>query len=154
MPDHLHLVPHPHEEKSYYELREQFRAENQARIQRMLRDHEVRRYNEKTGEWDIVVKTGFKVMGDTLGFSPEERGAAMLTDLNTRPVDQLFGLDMVPDYLIDKVEELSAETEVFDKVNIPGGVEHDAPACPPVETMTEQEICEYVDRAVEDSRGK
>ena len=80
MPDPLNITPHPREEKSYYELREQFRAENQAHIQRMLRDHEVHRYNPETGKWDVV-KTGFKVMGATFAddsiVTPESRGNAM-----------------------------------------------------------------------------
>jgi hypothetical protein len=142
MSDPLHLSPHPESERSPYELREQFRAQNLARIRSLLKDYRVNGVN-------------MKMMGQPLaalgGTTPEKRAKLMLEALD-QPVEQDFNLSAVPPALMEKIGELALECDEFDKVTWPdgvGAVDHDARALPvPVEMMTEREQVEYVDRAI------
>jgi hypothetical protein len=146
MPDPLHLEPHPESERSPYELREQFRAENLDRIRSLLKDYRVNGVN-------------MKMMGQPLaalgGTTPAKRAGLLLAALD-ESVEQDFNLGSAPLELIHKLGDIAADCEEFEKVTWPdgvGAVDHDGPPAPiPVEMMTDAEQCAYVDRAIEESK--
>lgn len=148
MTNPLHLEPHPESERSYAELRSEFRAENLQRIRSLLKDYRVNGVN-------------MKLLGEPLaalgGTTPEKRAKLLLEALDS-PVEQDFNLGSVPVEFIQRLGDLVAECDEFEQVTWPdgmGAVDHDAPPAPiPVEMMTDAEQCEYVDRAIKSSEDK
>jgi len=138
MPEMI-VIPHPDEQRSYFELREEFRHENQHRIHDQLFQHPL----------------GWGVLGDPNyardRYAPEEWAREL--DLYLRDsVIQDFGL---PGSDSEQLEKLAKESILFESATWEDGtegvVDHDAPACKPIDSMTEQEICDYVAWAIKES---
>ena len=149
MADPLHIQPHPEAERSYYDLREQFRADNVSRIRALLNDYRVNGVKMK------LMGTPLALQGGT---TPEKRAELLLAALDA-PVTQDFGLADVPADIRKQLDDLLGECETFERVtwddSVAGVVEHDGPAVPiEVEMMTEAEQITYVDHAIEASRRK
>jgi hypothetical protein len=145
MPDPLHITPHPEQERSYAEMRDEYRAQNLQRIRGLLKDYRLN-----------GVK--MKLMGRPLDLQGEARSKALLAALD-EPVTQDFGLGDVPMELSVKLEDLAQESVAHDSVtwddSVEGVVDHDAPEILiPVEKMTDEELLLYVDTAIENSRRK
>lgn len=140
MNDELIITPHPYEEKSYYELREQFRAENLARVRSKITEYIIPR-----GDYEAI--TPFKIMPDRHTMEAHKvssDGKVTLIETDLFPP--------LPANLLEQASELAEESLVFDAVDIPGGVDHDGPACPKLDSMTDAEICEYVATTIERSQ--
>ena len=69
---------------------------------------------------------------------------------------QDFGLADVPMALSEKVEDLAQKALLHDDVtwedSVDGVTDHDAPACPDVLRMSDEDLCSYVDAAIKGSR--
>jgi hypothetical protein len=145
VPDPLRIEPHPESERSYHEQREQFRAENLKRIQSLLQDYRLNGVRMK------IMGTPLALEGAT---TPELRAKALLKALDEAVV-QDFGLAEVPPDIREQLDSLIEECDLFEKMALPEGegTDHDAPALPvPVEMLTEEEIIQYVDDSIEESK--
>jgi hypothetical protein len=149
VPDPLRIEPHSESERSAYELREQYRADNLARIRALLTDYRIN---------GVKMKLMGVPMALEGGNTPEARAKLMLAALDA-PVTQNFGLADVPLELRTELLELADECEVFDRVtwadSVAGVVDHDAPATErnPYD-MSEPELLAYVDDAIEESKRR
>ena|SRR6202140_4142333 len=142
MDDLLHVTPHPDEQRTYAELREEFRAANRERIHDNLLTHPL----------------GWGVLGDPsksrVRFTAEEWSLQMLFHLDA-PVTQDFGLGDVPAKFIARIEAQVRAALEHDSVtwddSVPGVVDHDAPPCCDVGAMSDDELCDYIDTAIKES---
>jgi hypothetical protein len=132
------LTPHPDEQRSYAELRSEFRATHLAalRLEMHLHSH------------------GLMRIGDLLSSSPPDRVRALDAAL-CAPVRQDFGLDAVPARFGSDLESLAQKSLLHESVtwddSVSGVTDHDAPACADVTTMTDYQLCEYVNHAIKES---
>lgn len=146
------LQIHHEEQKSYFEMREQFREEHNRDLKSRLRPLIVKRRNPRTGEWEMV-DTGYLTDGSVhvpdFTFSDDGR--------ITYDGTQTFGLDAVPFNLTEKLFAKAEESGTFEAMSLPEGegFEHDGPVLlQPIEHYTEVELIQYVDRAIEASKEK
>jgi hypothetical protein len=135
------LTPHPDEQRSYAELRSEFRATHLADLRSQMQPH----------------SHGLMRIGDLLPSSPPERSRALDGAL-CDPVRQDFGLDSVPTRFGPELESLAQKALLHESVtwddSVSGVTDHDAPPCPDVTSMTDDDLCDYVDYAIkESSRG-
>jgi hypothetical protein len=148
VPDPIRIEPHPESEHSYHELREQFRAENLERVRSLLNDYRIN-----------GVK--MKLMGQPMALegatTPEARAKLLLSALDS-PVTQDFGLEDIPADLCKQLDDLVDKCSLSEQVTwaegTEGVVDHDAPALPvPVDMLTDDELCKYVDQSIEESKN-
>lgn len=148
------IEPHFNEERSYHELREEFRAQNLQRIRSLLKDYHI---VSKDGK-----QVALKMMGEPLalqgGTTPAKR-AELLDKALCEPVSQDFGLAEVPDSLWQQVEKLAEEsmlsTSVTWEEGTEGTVDHEGPPMEkPIHEMSEPELIAYVDDAIEESKRR
>ena len=131
------------EQRTYAELREEFRAENLVRIHSRLKQHPL----------------GWGVLSDLPArdkYASEAWAVEMLRHLD-QPVILDFGLGSVPFTESLKLEELAQKALLHDSATWEEGTagvrDLDAPACD-LDSMTEDEVCDYVNTAIEVSRGQ
>lgn len=136
-------IPHPDEQRTYAALRSEFRALALARIR-----------DSYTGSHPL----GWAMTGDPLYARDRYTAEEWSYILDRRlcdPVTQDFGLDAAPSTLGDELEELAQRAVLHDSVtwddSVHGVTDHDAPPCAPVNTMTDDDICDYVDHAIKES---
>lgn len=142
MPDLIQeLIQHPDIERSAFELRAEFRAMRRAEIHSQLQSHPCR--------WGVLADGPARDRFDTTHWAME-----MMHRLDS-PVTQDFGLIEVPRSLGERLETLAHKAILHDSVtwddSVEGTVDHDAPPCADVTTMTDSELCDYVDRAIQES---
>ena len=145
-----HIVtPHPERQRSYAELRSEFRAQRLEDLRSQMSKHQL----------------GWGVVGDPeksrVHYTAEQWCREMLLRLDD-PVTQDFGLG---DLSIDDVnllgallESLAQESEEFERVTWPPGtegtVDHDAPALEqPVAAMSDEALCDYVEMSIIESEA-
>lgn len=144
MPELLEPTPHPEEQRSLSELRAEFRAANRERLHDQMLSHPI----------------GWGVIGDPRYarslYTPEQWAIVMFNHMDS-PVTQDFGLDCVPMALWLRLEKQAIDTLHHTAVtwddSIAGVCDHEAPPCPPVSTMTDEELCDYIDSAIKDSEN-
>ena len=134
------IIPKHDEQPSHAALRAEFRATALANLRAQFSSHH---------------QLGWSVIGDPAQARSTYSAAEWAMELDRRltaPVTQDFGLSGAPASLGSTLEHQASDAATFDLVSIPGGVDHDAPAlgCP-VELMTDDEICDYVDAAIKES---
>lgn len=138
MPDTLHIVPHPEEQRTYAELRTEFRADNLERIR-----------SEFAGQHPV----GWNMIGDPTtardGYSASQWRDEMLKRMD-EPVIQDFGLSEVPLSVWIKMADQAVNAEYHDSVTWEEGEDQDASPCD-LSSMSEDEICDYVDREIRES---
>lgn len=130
------LQIHHDEQKSHEQLRYEFREEARKSLQEKLRRTAIVR--DSDGE----VIGEFAILDNPLKGDKE----AWMKSMYDHP--QNFGLDKIPQSIIDKMFSKAEETEVFETMSLPEGegVDHDAPPlAKPVEQCTEEELNAYVD---------
>ena len=140
----LELTPHPHEQRSLAELRTEFRTAALERIR-----------DSYTGSHPL----GWSMSGDPL-YARDRYTAgewACLMDRRlSEPVTQSFGLDSAPLSLGEEMESLAQKSMLHESVtwdaSVEGTVDHDAPACADILRMSDDDICDYVESAIEASR--
>lgn len=144
----LEIVPHPEEQRSYAELREEFRADALANLR-----------SKYEGQHPL----GWNMVGDhardhfSQEYAPGQTSPWALEMLRwlDEPVSQDFGLGAVPFTESVKIEEQAQRALLHEQVTweegTEGTVDHDAPACAPVETMSDEELADYVDRSIKES---
>jgi hypothetical protein len=134
------ILPHPDERVPLAELRAQFRAANLARIREQLVDYRVNGVR-------------MKMLGEPIGGSASHRARALDRAL-CEPVRLDFGLDEVPSDIIARVSKLASEAATHDSVTwdsaVSGVSDLDAPPCD-LAAMTDDELCDYVARAISES---
>lgn len=137
------IQPHPEEQRSYAELREEFRAEHTSNLRAQMSSHH----------------RGWCVIGDPESSRVHFTASQWARELDKHlcePVTQDFGLNSVPQAMWEWLEDLASKSLLHDSVtwedSVEGVVDHDASPCPPVESMTDYEICEYVDRSIKESK--
>lgn len=144
MPDLLLETPHPDEQRSLAELRAEFRADNLARIRSRFEGYH---------------PVGWQMIGDSSRardhYSAEQWAIEMLRRLDA-PVTQDFGLQDAPLSVEADLAELADAALLHDSVtwddSVPGVHDHDAPPCADVHTMTDEQLCTYIDSAIEESK--
>jgi hypothetical protein len=144
MPE-LEITPHPDEQRSLAELRSEFRSESLANLR-----------SQYAGKHEL----GWNIIGDPetsrSHFTPEQWAYEMDRHLLS-PVSQDFGLNDVPSATSVKLEKQAQAALSHDEVtwsdDTEGVVEHDAPACCEVGQMTDEQLCEYVDRSIKESEA-
>lgn len=132
------LTPHPEEQRSLAELREEYRAKHRAELR-----------------WQMTHHLGWGVIGapekSRVHYSAEEWAREMLTRLDA-PVNWELSGEVKE---AGKLEELAQKALLHEQVTwaegTEGTVDHDAPPCKPVHLMTDEEIVRYVDHAIERS---
>jgi hypothetical protein len=123
---------HAVEDRSYFELREEFRRANHERILAMLSEKEIPvgplRYRYKTDSQTHLMEEMY---------GPQD-----------------FGLESVPKHLIERLYEKAEEIETFEAMIAPEneGADWDGPAASPIQGMTETEQIAYVDQAIAASK--
>ena len=103
---------------------------------------------------------GWGVIGDTMcarsHYDAEQWALEMLHHLDD-PVTQSFGLDTVPREIGTRLEDQARAALEHDSVtwddSVDGVVDHDAAPCAPVETMTDDELCDYIDDSIKESEN-
>lgn len=142
MPE-LEIIPHPDEQRSYAELRSEFRSEALANLR---------------AQFSGTHPLGWNMIGDSTTardkYSADDWAYEMLCRLDGH-VQQDFGLREVKLTWSARLEKeaqaaLLHESATWDD-SVSGVTDHDAPACPPVELMTDDQICDYVNKSIEDS---
>jgi hypothetical protein len=132
------LTPHPDEQRTYAELRSEFRAAHLADLRSQMHPH-------SHGLWRI---------GYLLSTDPELRARA-LDSAMCAPVRQDLGLDFAPAKLGSELESLAQKSLLHESVtwddSVSGVTDHDAPPCPDVASMTDDDLCDYVDYAIKES---
>jgi hypothetical protein len=139
----LELVPHPDEQRNLAELRSEFRSDALVNLRSQYAGHH---------------PIGWNMVGDSATardrYSPEQWAMEMDRHL-CDPVTQDFGLGAVPPAISARLEKQAAAALAHDSVTWAEGTEgtrdHDAPACADVTTMSDDELCAYVDRSIKES---
>lgn len=127
---------HPEQERSFHELRAEFRAANLARIRSLLTP--LRR--EVAGKvWCMMTTSDAHPMPSQQVI---EAMAQSIADPSRCPVLRTFDLDRVPEVLRHRLHQKAEESLTFDTVSVPGGVDHDGP---PLHSLTEQSILDYME---------
>jgi hypothetical protein len=80
-------------------------------------------------------------------YTASEWWKQMLAHLDA-PVTQDFGLGSVPPSWSSRLEKQAQAAAAHDSVTWDEGEDQDAPACAPVESMTDEELADYVDRSI------
>jgi hypothetical protein len=139
------LQPHPEVERSYAELREEFRATHLADLRSQFADHKYAR------RWNWIKELGERYP------SPVDWALEMLKRLDA-PVKLDFGLSETPESLGEKLNKQAIAALEHEQVtwddSVEGVVDHDAAPMPDHRTLTDDEICDYVEREIERSREK
>ena|ERR1700685_1915174 len=141
------ITPHPEQQRTYAELRSEFRTENQNRIHSQLMSHPV--------GWGVLGDSSLawdRYSHQSIGQEPSEWASEMLSRLDA-PVVQDFGLGDVPFTASLAIEKLAQAALLHDSVTWedgPGVTDSDAPACD-LQGMTEDELCDYVERSIQES---
>lgn len=138
MPDLLDVTPHPDEQRTYAELREEFRAASLAFVRTNYAGHH---------------PIGWQMIGDYSMardvFNAEDWCREMLSHLDA-PVKQDFGLGNVPLAWSIRLEKQAQAAAAHDSVTWDEGVDQDAPPCD-LAGMTDDDLCDYVDRSIKES---
>jgi len=142
MPE-LELTPHPDEQRSLAELRSEFRAQHLADLR-----------SQYAGYHPV----GWAMIGDPemsrSQFTAHEWSEQMLRWLDA-PCTQDFGLPAVPAATVDRLYKLAEESLLHESAtwdsSVDGVTDHDAPPCADVLTMTDEQLCTYIDQAIEAS---
>lgn len=133
------LAPHPEEQRSYAELREEFRAAHLIDLRSQMSKHPI--------GWGVIGEPG----RSRAHYDSESWAREMLRHLDT-PVNQTFALDRVPESVWKQMAEQAEKSLLHESVtwsdDVGGVVDHDAAPCAPIESMTEEEICNYVEAAI------
>lgn len=132
-------IPHPEEDRSYFDLRAQFREEALNSLRARLRKTAVIR----DAKGNIIAT-----------FSRLDEKHTM-DEMYDHP--QSFGLESVPANLTERLYDKADESQTFEAMLLPEGegYEHDGPAIlQPIEDYTENELIAYVDRAIAASKEK
>jgi hypothetical protein len=141
----LEIIPHPDEQRTYAELREEFRAANLQRIR-----------SEFCGQHPL----GWNMIGDPSTardrYTAEQWAMEMLDRLDD-PCRQDFGLTSNhANRLGARLEKQAQAALDHDSVTWPEGTDGtadaDAPACCDVGAMTDEELCDYIDTAIQGSK--
>ena len=137
------IIPHPDEQRTYAELREQFRAAASAHLRDQCAGY------HPLGWWMI---------GDPSTARDRYDAESWAMEMDRRlldPVTQDFGLDAVPTSMGAKLQNQAVAAMAHDDVTWPEGTEGtadaDAPPCADVTTMTDDELAQYVDRSIKES---
>lgn len=133
------ITPHPEMQRSFQELRQEFREENLKRVRGMISSLAV----SISGR---IHKTRFFTDNRKLSELSQQMIEAMASSISNPsrcPIKQTFGLSEVPRYLSEKLRDKARESETFDSVSIPGGVDHDGP---PLESLDEPSILSYMEK--------
>jgi|ERR1700733_7715324 len=139
----LEIIPHPDEQRTYAELRSEFRAATLAFIRANYAGYH---------------PLGFAMIGDPTRardhYSAEEWSFEMLHRLDS-PVTQDFGLTEARFTWSTRLEKEAQAALAHDSVtwddSVAGVADADAPPCADVTTMTDDDLCEYVDRSIRES---
>ena len=139
----LHVTPHPDEQRTYAELREAFRAAHLA----MLRD-----------QYSGYHPLGWAMVGDPARardkYDAEGWSFEMLHHLDA-PVTQDFGLTEARNTWSARLEKEAQAALAHDSVtwndDVAGVADTDAPPCADVGAMTDDELCDYIDRSIKES---
>ena len=141
MPE-LELIPHPDAERTYAELRSEFRADNLHRVRSLYAGHH---------------PVGWAMIGDPTTardkYMADDWAYEMLCRLDGH-VAQDFGLRNVPFAMAVRVERLAQESLHHSAATWDDGAgvtDHDAPACAPVESMSDDDLAGYCDRSIKES---
>jgi hypothetical protein len=139
----LELIPHPDEQRSLAELRSEFRASALANLRAQYTSHH---------------ELGWSMTGDPAASRPRYSAEQWAYEMDRHlldPVTQDFGLGAAHQWSSRLEKEAVAALE-HDSVTWADGtegvVDHDAPACADVTTMSDDDLCEYVDYAVKESQ--
>jgi hypothetical protein len=127
------------EKHTLAELRSQFRAVHLEALRDRMESHLL----------------GWGVIGDPLRsrscYDTEQWAQEMLHHLD-EPVVQSFALDQVPASLSLRLEKEAKAALEHDSVTwddeVEGVVDQDAPACPDVHTLSDDQLCDYIDLAI------
>lgn len=143
------IQPHPEIERSYYELREEFRAQALENLRN--------RFNARHVQgWNSIVERPSRQMYTARGWALEM--VRRLGECSGGVSSLDFGLARCPNGLGEKIEALAEKADLHETVtwaaDVEGVIDHDAPFLSDLESMTDDEICDYVDRAIERSREK
>jgi len=143
MTDLLHVTPHADEQRSLAELRSEFRSEALSNLRAQY-----------AGRHPI----GWQMIGDPATARDHYSAEQWAMELDCHllaPVEQDFGLSIVPDSVSVRMEKEAIAALEHDSVTWADGtegvVDHDAPACCDVGRMTDEELCDYVDEAIKES---
>jgi len=146
----LKVVPHPDEQRSLAELRSEFRASALANLR---------------AQYTSRHQVGWNIIGDPATARPRYSAEQWAMEMDRHlldPVTQDFGLGAADPYSYptfywaQKLEKQAQAALEHDSVTWADGtegvVDHDAPACADVTTMSDDDLCEYVDYAVKESQ--
>lgn len=135
------LTPHPDEQRSYSELRSEFRSASLANLRSQYSGHH---------------PLGWLMIGDSATARDKYTAEQWLYEMDRHlcdPVSQYFGLDIVPASFGVRLERWAQES--MDEITFPAGTEgtyeHDGPACCDLGGMTDEQLCDYVDQAIKES---
>jgi hypothetical protein len=137
------LIPHPDEQRSLAELRSEFRLDALDNLR-----------SQYVGHHPI----GWAMIGDPSRardkYTAEEWSFEMLHRLDD-PVTQDFGLTEARYTWSSRLEKEAQAALAHDSVtwddSVAGVADADAPPCADVTTMTDDDLCEYVDRSIRES---
>lgn len=142
------IQPHPEIRRSYYELRQEFRAQALENLRNRFNAKHIR-------GWNAIVERASRQMYTARAWALEMvRRVGECSPITTLD----FGLKRCPPALGQKIEGLAEKADLHESVtwasNVEGVIDHDAPWMPDPDTMTDDEICDYVESAIEFSREK
>ena len=142
MPE-LEIIPHPDEQRSYAELRAEFRAAALSNIRSQFGGR------HPLG-WDMAGNPEYA----RDRYTASEWCYQMCRHLD-EAIEQNFGLDLVPDSLWSKLCKLAKESLHHESAtwndSTEGVIDHDAPACSDVGAMTDNQISDYVESSIRES---
>ncbi len=138
------IQPHPEEQRSYAELRAEFRASALANLRAQMKRH----------------PSGYLYIGEDRirrDFTAAEWAQVMLRHLDAS-VTQDFGLLDAPSKLEAELADLAEKSLLHESVtwddSVAGVTDHDAPPCSDVSTMSDDQLCDYVDSAIKESENE
>jgi hypothetical protein len=138
MRDH-ELTPHPEQQRTYAALRAEFRVAALAALRIQYAGHHPVGWN-MTGD-PAAARDRF----DAAGWRDQ-----MLLRLDD-PVSQDFGLSSVPAAAWERLDAVAQRALLHDSVTWDEGEDQDAPACGDVSAMSDDNLCDYVDRSIRES---
>jgi len=139
------ILPHPEQQRSYAELREEFRAEALSNLKKQMTCHHL--------NWSVI--------GDPeksrAKFTAYDWTLEMLKHLDD-PCSQSFNLNSVPDKLWSRLSRYASESLLHESAtwddSVAGVTDHDAPPMPDPFEMSDDEICDYVEKVVKEGDTK
>jgi len=179
MPE-LELTPHPDAERSHAELRSEFRASALANLRsqyaghhpvgwQMIGDTSTSRDKYGPSDWgyEMLCRLDGHVTQD-FGLQPGKHyyqcskcSFRSNATNDSVPSCTYHGDTMALEFTDDmmrlsvRLENLAKESVLHESAtwddSVAGVTDHDSPACAPVESMTDDEICDYVNKSIEDS---